>query len=276
MTNNAVEIERRGHVAILRLNRPDAANTIDLDLARALLDAAYRIQADAGVRAAVLTGAGGSFCFGGDLRGMMATGGEITPFLRELTATLHAAVAQLARMDAPLIAAVNGTTAGAGIGLVALADLAVAAESAKFSLAYTGVGLTPDGGTSFLLPRLVGTKRAMELLLTNRALTAAEARDWGLLNEVVPDAEVLPRALAIAERLAAGEREHRPAGWHGRRPGGHPGLPREAQAEVRLNPAGPACPARASCRRRIVTTPSRFGRSSRGFIRAASTPARTH
>ena len=211
MTNTAVEIERRGHVAVLRLNRPDAANTIDLDLARALLDAAYRIQADAGVRAAVLTGTGSSFCFGGDLRGMMATGGEITPFLRELTATLHAALAQLARMDAPLIAAVNGTTAGAGIGLVALADLAVAAESAKFSLAYTGVALTPDGGTSFLLPRLVGTKRAMELLLTNRALSAAEARDWGLLNEVVPDAEVLPRSLAIAERLAAG-----PVGAFGR------------------------------------------------------------
>ena len=204
MTNNAVEIERRGHVAILRLNRPDAANTIDLDLARALLDAAYRIQADAGVRAAVLTGAGGSFCFGGDLRGMMATGGEITPFLRELTATLHAAVAQLARMDAPLIAAVNGTTAGAGIGLVALADLAVAAESAKFSLAYTGVGLTPDGGTSFLLPRLVGARRAMELILTNRALSAAEALEWGLVNQVAADAEVLDEALKLAGRLAAG------------------------------------------------------------------------
>ena len=204
MTNTTVEVERRGAVALLRLNRPDAANTIDLDMARALLESALALQADAGVRAVVLTGAGSSFCFGGDLRGMVAHGGAITPFLRELTAVLHAALAQFARMDAPLVAAVNGTTAGAGVGLVALADLAVVAESAKFSLAYTGVALTPDGGTSFLLPRIVGTKRAMELLLTNRAITAAEARDWGLVNEVVPDAEVLTRALAIAERLAAG------------------------------------------------------------------------
>ena len=169
------------------------------------------LKADAGVRAAVLTGNGTSFCFGGDLRGMAAHGGAITPFLRELTAVLHAAIAQFANMDAPLIAAVNGTAAGAGIGLVAMADLAVAAQSAKFSLAYTGVALTPDGGTSFLLPRLVGPKRATELLLTNRALSAAEALDWGLVNEVVPDAEVVTRALAIAERLAAG-----PVGAFGR------------------------------------------------------------
>ena len=204
MTNNTLEIERRGHIAILRLNRPDAANTIDLDMGRALLDAALGLQADAGVRAVVLTGNGSSFCFGGDLRGMMAHGGAITPFLRELTALLHAAVAQFVRMDAPLVAAVNGTTAGAGVGLVAMSDLAVAAQGAKFSLAYTGVALTPDGGTSFFLPRLLGPKRAAELLLTNRALTAAEALDWGLINEVVPDQDVVARATAIAERLAAG------------------------------------------------------------------------
>ena len=107
MTNNAVEIERRGHVAILRLNRPDAANTIDLDLARALLDAAYRIQADAGVRAAVLTGAGGSFCFGGDLRGMMGGEVPIEPYLKELTTHLHAAVARFMRMDAPVVGQVG-------------------------------------------------------------------------------------------------------------------------------------------------------------------------
>ena len=116
----------------------------------------------------------------------------------------HAAVARFMRMDAPVVAAVNGTTAGAGVGLVAMADLAVMAAGAKISLAYTGVGLTPDGGTSFLLPRAVGTKRAMELVLTNRALTAPEALEWGLVNQVVPDAEVLEKALELAGRLAAG------------------------------------------------------------------------
>ena len=204
MTNTTVEVERRGAVAVLRLNRPDAANTIDLDLARALLDSALALQADAGVRAVVLTGAGSSFCFGGDLRGMVSGGTPVEPYLRELTTHLHAAISQFMRMNAPVIAAVNGTAAGAGVGLVAMADLAVAGEGSKISLAYTGVGLTPDGGTSFLLPRAVGAKRASELILTNRALCADEALAWGLVNQVVPDADVLGAALKLAGKLAAG------------------------------------------------------------------------
>ena len=111
---------------------------------------------------------------------------------------------KLARMDAPLIAAVNGTAAGAGVGLVLAADLAIAAQSAKVSLAYTGVGLTPDGATSFLLPRAVGHKRAMELLLTNRTLSADECLQWGLVNQVVADEELLAVAGKLAARLAAG------------------------------------------------------------------------
>jgi 2-(1,2-epoxy-1,2-dihydrophenyl)acetyl-CoA isomerase len=111
---------------------------------------------------------------------------------------------KLARMDAPLIAAVNGTAAGAGVGRVLAADLASAAQSAKVSLAYTGVGLTPDGATSFLLPRAVGHKRAMELLLTNRTLSADECLQWGLVNQVVADEELLAVAGKLAARLAAG------------------------------------------------------------------------
>jgi 2-(1,2-epoxy-1,2-dihydrophenyl)acetyl-CoA isomerase len=107
-------------------------------------------------------------------------------------------------MDAPLIAAVNGTAAGAGVGLVSMADLAICGESSKFTLAYTGVGLTPDAGTSFLLPRTIGTKRAMELFLMNRSLTAAEALNWGLVNDVVPDAELMSEAVKLAEKLADG------------------------------------------------------------------------
>jgi 2-(1,2-epoxy-1,2-dihydrophenyl)acetyl-CoA isomerase len=204
MSNTTVEIERKGNVAIVRMNRPEVANTLDTDLGRALFETALALAADQSVRAVVLTGNGASFCFGGDLKGMMASGADVTGYLRELTALLHAAIAQFARMDAPVIAAVNGTAAGAGIGLVAMADLAVAAESAKFACAYTGVALTPDGSTSFFLPRLLGPKRAAELMLTNRAITAKEACDWGFVNEVVADAEVLPRALVIAEKLAAG------------------------------------------------------------------------
>jgi 2-(1,2-epoxy-1,2-dihydrophenyl)acetyl-CoA isomerase len=103
-----------------------------------------------------------------------------------------------------VVAAVNGTAAGAGVGLVAMADLAVCAHSSKFNLAYTKAGLTPDAGTTFLLPRMVGAKRAMELLLLNRTLAAEEAHEWGLVNEVVDDAQLLPRALEIAEQLAQG------------------------------------------------------------------------
>ncbi|MCC6193257.1 MAG: enoyl-CoA hydratase/isomerase family protein [Burkholderiales bacterium] len=201
---DTVLVDIRGEVAVVTLNRPETANTLDLAMGRDLLTAALRCEADPAVRAVVLTGAGKAFCFGGDLRGMTSSGTPIEPYLKELTTHLHAAIARFMRMDAPVIAAVNGTTAGAGVGLVAMADLAIMAAGAKISLAYTGVGLTPDGGTSFLLPRAVGAKRAMELILTNRALTAAEALEWGLVNQVAPDAEVLDTALALAGKLAVG------------------------------------------------------------------------
>ena len=152
----------------------------------------------------MLTGAGSNFCFGGDLRGMLNKGKAADAYLRELTTYLHEAISHFARMDAPLIAAVNGTAAGAGVGLVAMADLAICCEISKFNLAYTGVGLTPDAGTSFLLPRAIGTKRAMELFLLNRSLTSAEALSWGLVNSVVRGRAAHDRAVELGERLAAG------------------------------------------------------------------------
>jgi 2-(1,2-epoxy-1,2-dihydrophenyl)acetyl-CoA isomerase len=204
MTMSTVSIENQGHVALVRLNRPDNANTLNMQMGRDLAAAAIACEADSKVRAIVLTGAGKNFCFGGDLRGMIEGGGAVDAYLRELTSHLHTAIAHFVRMDQPVIAAVNGTAAGAGVGLVAMADMAIAAESAKFSLAYTGVGLTPDGSTSFFLPRVIGHKRALELILTNRTITSAEALAWGLVNSVVPDATVVAEALKLAERLATG------------------------------------------------------------------------
>lgn len=204
MSASTVLVETRGSVAIVTLNRPDNANTLNLKMACDLLAAALICERSRDIRAVVLTGAGKHFCFGGDLRGMMSEGAAIDAYLRELTSHLHSAISHFTRMNAPVIAAVNGTAAGAGVGLVAMADLAVAARGAKFSLAYTGVGLTPDGGTSFLLPRSVGAKRAMELILTNRTLGAEEALEWGLVNQVAADDAVLEPALELAERLAAG------------------------------------------------------------------------
>ncbi|HEY7996687.1 MAG TPA: enoyl-CoA hydratase-related protein [Steroidobacteraceae bacterium] len=204
MSAPSVQVETRGAVALVTLNRPDSANTLNLQMGMDLLAAALACARNADVRAVVLTGAGRNFCFGGDLRAMASRDTSGDDYIRELTTYLHAAIAHFTRMDAPVIAAVNGTAAGAGVGLVAMADLAVCARSAKFNLAYTNAGLTPDAGTSFLLPRIVGAKRTMELLLLNRTLTAAEALSWGLVNEVVADEEVHARALAIAEQLAAG------------------------------------------------------------------------
>ena len=201
---STVNLEIDGPVARVTLNRPDAANTLNMAMGRDLLAVALACENDARVRAVVLTGAGKNFCFGGDLRGMMAEGGNVAAYLNELTTNLHAAIASFTRMNAPVIAAVNGTAAGAGVGLVAMADLAVAAQSAKFALAYTGVGLTPDGSTSFLLPRVIGRKRAMELFLTNRPLGAEEALAWGLVNQVVADEALVETASQLASRLAAG------------------------------------------------------------------------
>jgi 2-(1,2-epoxy-1,2-dihydrophenyl)acetyl-CoA isomerase len=212
----SVTLQREGAVGVLTLNRPDNANVLNLPMARELLAAVRELEADTSIRAVLLTGAGKHFCFGGDLRGMLtqsaaenASGdprAAITAYLLELTGDLHAAIVGLVQLDAPVIAVVNGTAAGAGVGLVAMADLALCGSSTRFSLAYTGVALTPDGGTSFFLPRLIGAKRAMDWLLSNRLVTAEEARSVGLVNEVVADAQLLDHARALAARLAAGPR----------------------------------------------------------------------
>jgi 2-(1,2-epoxy-1,2-dihydrophenyl)acetyl-CoA isomerase len=200
----SVQVETRGAVALVTLNRPDSANTLNLQMAMDLLAAAMTCARTAAVRAVVLTGAGRHFCFGGDLRAMATRDTSGDGYIRELTTYLHAAISHFVRMDAPVVAAVNGTAAGAGVGLVAMADLALCARSSKFNLAYTNAGLTPDAGTTFLLPRTVGVKRAMELLLLNRTLPAAEALVWGLVNEVVADEQLLTRAMEVAEQLAQG------------------------------------------------------------------------
>jgi 2-(1,2-epoxy-1,2-dihydrophenyl)acetyl-CoA isomerase len=200
----ALDLEIRDHVAFLSFTRPDAANTIDTQFIRELQGAVAAIEASPAVRAVVLTGQGRHFCFGGDLKSIFAAGGGAEAYLAELAVGLHAAIARLVRMDATVIAAVNGTAAGAGLGLVLAADLVIAARGAKFAPAYTAVGLTPDAGCTFLLPRVVGYKRALELFLTNRVLDAETALDWGIVNQVVDDEQVLPAATALATRLAKG------------------------------------------------------------------------
>ena len=204
MSAPTVQVETRGAVALVTLNRPESANTLNRQMGMDLLAAALACARNAAVRAVVLTGAGRNFCFGGDLRAMASRETSGDDYIRELTTYLHAAIAHFTRMDAPVVAAVNGTAAGAGVGLVAMADLALCTHGSKFNLAYTAAGLTPDAGTSFFLPRTIGAKRTMELMLLNRTLLAEQALAWGLVNEVVAEEALVPRALEIAEQLAGG------------------------------------------------------------------------
>jgi 2-(1,2-epoxy-1,2-dihydrophenyl)acetyl-CoA isomerase len=199
-----ITLERRDGVATLTLNRPKAANSIDLALARELMDAAIVCDDDPETRAVILTGAGPMFCAGGDLRSFAEAGLAISSRLKELTAHLHAAISRLTRMNAPVIAAVNGMAAGAGFSLAIAADFTIASDTAGFVMAYTNAGLVPDGSSTFFLPRRIGDRRTRELMLTNRKLSAAEARDWGLVNQVVPADELMGAATKLATTLAAG------------------------------------------------------------------------
>ena len=207
MTDSApVRLAVDGGIARLELNRPDAANAIDLDLAIALQDAAAEIASQgSAVRAVLLTGAGARFCGGGDVGSFAGEDpAQLGGLLAQITARLHPAVEQLVGLDAPVIAAVQGSAAGAGFGLVLAADLVVAARSAKFVMAYTGIGLSPDGSSSWFLPRIVGLRRAIELAVTNRVLTADEALEWGVVTSVVDDDALTDAAESLAQRIAGG------------------------------------------------------------------------
>jgi 2-(1,2-epoxy-1,2-dihydrophenyl)acetyl-CoA isomerase len=193
-------------VARLTLNRPDAANAINLELAAALADATSQLGALPALRAVLLTGAGKRFCAGGDVRAFAAAGEDLGEALASVLGPLHRAVEGLAELDAPVVAAVQGSAAGAGLSLVAGADLVLAAEDTRFVLAYTSIGLIPDGGSTWYLPRLIGSRRTSELALTNRVLDAHEALAWGLVTRVVAERDLLSEAERLVAELAAGPR----------------------------------------------------------------------
>jgi 2-(1,2-epoxy-1,2-dihydrophenyl)acetyl-CoA isomerase len=207
VTFNTLKFETADGVATLTLNRPEAANAIDLEMGRDLLQAAIQCDEDPSIRAVVLQATGKMFCAGGDVKFFAGAGDDLPSVLKELTIYLHGAVSRFGRMRAPLIAAVHATAAGAGFSLAAAADFVLAARSARFVMAYTGIGFSPDGGSTYVLPRLVGARRAAELMITNRVLSAQEALDWGLVNRVVEDDHVHEEAHRLARTLAAGPTE---------------------------------------------------------------------
>ncbi len=179
-------------------------NAYDFEMGKELLDAVTTIGSDPGARCVVLTGTGKAFSAGGDVS-LMETFKEGTEsrFL-ELTVHLHAFIASLRRCPKPVISAVNGVAAGAGFSFALAGDIAVAARSARFALAYQNIGLSPDGGASYFLARTVGTQRAMELTLTGKTLSADEAAAWGLVQKVFPDETFEAETAALAAAIASG------------------------------------------------------------------------
>lgn len=204
MSGPAITFELVDGVARLTLARPETRNAIGPEVARALGAAADRCADDPAVRCVVLSGSGRFFSVGGDVDLFAETGDDAEAQILDLARTFHAGVHRLATMDKPLVTAVNGPAAGAGFSLAMLGDIVIVAASAHFTSAYSAIGLTPDGGLSWWLPRLVGYRRAQEIVLTNRRIGAEEAFAIGLVTRVTTDEELLAEAHEVARRLATG------------------------------------------------------------------------
>jgi 2-(1,2-epoxy-1,2-dihydrophenyl)acetyl-CoA isomerase len=204
MSASPVQLAVEDGIAYLTLARPQAGNAIDDSLVIELRDRAEELASRNDARAVVLSGQGENFCVGGDLSYFATLGDDVEAAMRKLADEFHAGVAALRALDAPLIAVVRGAAAGGGLSLVCAADLVLAAESARFTMAYTAAGLSPDGGGSWFLPRLVGLRLATEMLLTNRRLSATEAEAKGIVTEVIADSELDAAAEKLARQIAAG------------------------------------------------------------------------
>jgi len=204
MSYETLTFERDGGVAVITLNRPDAANSLNVPMAEELVKVATHCDSNPDIRCVVFTGAGKMFSAGGDLHSFAAQGEGMAEYMRYATTGLHAAISRFARMNAPYLVAVNGVAAGAGFSMAISGDMVFAAESAKFTMAYTRAGVSPDGSSTYFLPRLVGHVKAMQLILMNDVLSAAEAREWGLVNEVVADDQLMSRVMEVAHQLANG------------------------------------------------------------------------
>jgi 2-(1,2-epoxy-1,2-dihydrophenyl)acetyl-CoA isomerase len=196
--------EHTGSIVKITLDRPNEAHSLNAQLAKDLMDVAQYCDSAGDVKAVILTASGRLFCAGGDLQHMAEFGDDVASGVKTLADDLHRGLSSFARMDAPLIVAVNGVAAGAGFSIAAVGDLVIAADSARFTMAYTKAGLSPDGSSSYYLPRLIGLRRTQELMLTNRTLTANEALDWGVVTKVVPDADLQTEAQTLAENIVKG------------------------------------------------------------------------
>jgi 2-(1,2-epoxy-1,2-dihydrophenyl)acetyl-CoA isomerase len=198
-----IRLSTDGDIAWLTLARPEHGNAINAAMAAELAQATQLLEQQAELACVVLTGEDRHFCLGGDLHEFSGAGEQLPDYVRTMLTDLHRAIRSLVHMAPITIAAVNGTAAGAGLSLLCATDLAISTESARYTLAYTRVGLSPDGASTWLLPRIIGTRRAREMAYTNRLLTAMEALEWGLVNQVVQDEDLLAETTNVIDRIKA-------------------------------------------------------------------------
>lgn len=201
MGNKKIDLQIADGVGRITLDNPENYNTVDLQFTRELASAARHLEADPNVKVVALAANGPVFSFGGDLREFITHKAHLQTHVREMTVHFHSAILSLLRMSAPVIVAVNGMAAGGGFSLVCMSDMAIACRSAKFNFAYTRSGLTPDGGATYFLPRLVGPQRAFDIMSTNPTLSAEEACGLGIIARVVDDDDFEAEFKRLLEQL---------------------------------------------------------------------------
>ncbi len=203
---NTLLVENKHAVRIITLNRPDKLNAFNDEITFKLQDALKEAEKDAGTRAIIITGAGRGFCAGQDLasRSINFEEGPRVSLGDSIRRRYNPVIIRIRRMEKPIIAAVNGVAAGAGASLALACDFRIAGDTASFIQSFTKVGLIPDSGSTFFLPRLIGFTKAMELIFTADKLAAKDALDLGLVNKVVPQDQVMTEALEFANRLSQG------------------------------------------------------------------------
>ncbi len=201
---DTILLDKQGGVATLTLNRPDVLNALNLQMAHDLNAVVEEVAEDSSVRCVVMRGAGRGFMAGGDVATMHASLDNIEPAIEELIGTFHRAVIGISSLPKPVIGAIHGPVAGAGVSMALNTDIGIAADDTKFTMAYIFLGTIPDGGSTYLLPRLVGRRKALELAMLSEPVDAAAALELGLVNRVVPAAELEAETMKVAERLANG------------------------------------------------------------------------
>ncbi|MEZ5378067.1 MAG: enoyl-CoA hydratase-related protein [Acidimicrobiales bacterium] len=204
MAFTTLSYDVRDGVGHVRFTRPEGANAVNPALARDLRDVVIEIQFDDAVKAVSVTAEGKVFCAGGDLKEFNDAGDGLPTMASQMLVDFHAAINRMNRTPKPFVAGVGGAAGGAGMSLMSAFDLVVASETAKFTMAYTRAGVTPDGTSTYFISRHIGVRRMLDLTLTNRVLSAAEAESWGLVNRVVAPDEVDAQTAALAQQLADG------------------------------------------------------------------------